>query len=694
MAVKKGTLSIDSENIFPIIKKWVYSDHDIFVRELVSNGCDAITKLKKLDMMGEYELPEGYKPKIEVIVNPEEKTMKFIDNGLGMTAEEVEEYITQIAFSGATQFLEKYKDKTTEDEMIGHFGLGFYSAFMVADEVQIDTLSYKEGAKPVHWASEGGTEYEMQEGNKTTVGTEITLYLNEDSLEFANEYRAREVLERYCSFMPTEIFLSKANAEPEYDTIDEDDVLDTDTVVEHITEEPKEGEEGEPKKKAKIVRRPVSISDTHPLWTKNPSECTKDDYIDFYRKVFMDYKEPLFWIHLNMDYPFNLKGILYFPKINTEYDSIEGKIKLYNNQVFIADNIKEVIPEFLLLLKGVIDCPDLPLNVSRSALQNDGFVKKISDYITKKVADKLTGMCKTDRETYEKYWDDIAPFIKFGCLKDQKFAEKMDDYIIYKNLDGKYLTLKDCMDKAKEEGHENQIYYVTNEKEQSQYINMFKANGQDAIIMSHSIDNPFISQEEQKHENLKFLRIDADVNDTLREEVKEEDKDKMILHIDPGTAFGTGMHETTQLCIRQLRKFITPETELLDVGTGSGILAILSLMFGAKHAVGTDLDICAVEGIDPAQFDMMIGNIITDKEVQDKVGYECYDIVVANILADVLVPLTPVIVHQLKKGGIYITSGIIDDKEQTVVEAVKAAGLEVLEVTYQGEWVSVTARKN
>ena len=554
MAVKKGTLSIDSENIFPIIKKWVYSDHDIFVRELVSNGCDAITKLKKLDMMGEYELPEDYKPKIEVIVNPEEKTMKFIDNGLGMTAEEVEEYITQIAFSGATQFLEKYKDKTTEDDMIGHFGLGFYSAFMVADEVQIDTLSYKEGAKPVHWASQGGTEYEMQEGNKTTVGTEITLYLNEDSLEFANEYRAREVLERYCSFMPTEIFLSKANAEPEYDTIDEDDVLDTDTVVEHITEEPKEGEEGEPKKKAKIVRRPVSISDTHPLWTKNPSECTKEDYIDFYRKVFMDYKEPLFWIHLNMDYPFNLKGILYFPKINTEYDSIEGKIKLYNNQVFIADNIKEVIPEFLMVLKGVIDCPDLPLNVSRSALQNDGFVNKVADYISKKVADKLNGMFKTDRENYEKYWDDISPFIKFGCLKDEKFGEKMKNSMLYKNLDHKYMTLEDIIKEAKgeeadaakteetkeetktdaekskdadaKEEEKTRIFYVTDEVQQSQYINMFKAQGQDAIILTHNIDSAFITYLEQKHQEVQFLRIDADVHDSLKDEVAEDEKEE------------------------------------------------------------------------------------------------------------------------------------------------------------------------
>ena len=566
MAVKKGTLSIDSENIFPIIKKWVYSDHDIFVRELVSNGCDAITKLKKLDMMGEYELPEGYKPKIEVIVNPEEKTMKFIDNGLGMTAEEVEEYITQIAFSGATQFLEKYKDKTTEDDMIGHFGLGFYSAFMVADEVQIDTLSYKEGAKPVHWASEGGTEYEMQEGSRTTVGSEITLYLNEDSLEFANEYRAREVLERYCSFMPVEIFLSRANAEPEYDTIDEADVLDTDTVVEHITEEPKEGEEGEPKQKAKIVRRPVSISDIHPLWTKNPSECTKEEYIEFYRKVFMDYKEPLFWIHLNMDYPFNLKGILYFPKINTEYESSEGKIKLYNNQVFIADNIKEVIPEFLMVLKGVIDCPDLPLNVSRSALQNDGFVNKVADYISKKVADKLNGMFKTDRENYEKYWDDISPFIKFGCLKDEKFGEKMKDSMLYKNLEHKYLTLEDIIkeakgeaeveEAAKEEAAKNEeskagnteaeakseeaestdadaekepektrIFYVTDEVQQSQYINMFKAQGQDAIILTHNIDSAFITYLEQKHQEVQFLRIDADVHDSLKDEVAEDEKE-------------------------------------------------------------------------------------------------------------------------------------------------------------------------
>ena len=489
--------------------------------------------------MGEYEEPGETEYKIQVTVNSEDKTITVEDNGIGMTAEEVEEYINQIAFSGAQDFLAKYKDKANEDQIIGHFGLGFYSAFMVADKVTIDTLSYKKDAEPVHWESEGGTEFAMDKGDKEGNGTKIVLYLNEDSTEFCNEYRAREVIQKYCSFMPVEIYLKNATAEPEYETIEKDQLTDKDTIVETVVEEAKteEKEKGDGTKetvevsprteKYKILKRPVALNDIHPLWNKHPNECTEEEYKEFYRKVFMDYKEPLFWIHLNMDYPFNLKGILYFPKINMEYESIEGTIKLYNNQVFIADNIKEVIPEFLMLLKGVIDCPDLPLNVSRSALQNDGFVKKISDYITKKVADKLTGMCKTDRETYEKYWDDIAPFIKFGCLKDEKFAEKMDDYIIYKNLDGKYLTLKDCMDKAKEEGHENQIYYVTNEKEQSQYINMFKANGQDAIIMSHSIDNPFISQEEQKHENLKFLRIDADVNDTLREEVKEEDKEAL-----------------------------------------------------------------------------------------------------------------------------------------------------------------------
>ena len=550
MAAKHGNLSIHSENIFPIIKKWMYSDHDIFIRELVSNGCDAITKLKKLEIMGEYSFPEDYKANIQVIVNPEEKTLKFIDNGIGMTADEVEEYITQIAFSGATQFLEKYKDKTNEDQIIGHFGLGFYSAFMVADEVHIDTLSYKEGAVPVHWTCDGGTEYDMTDGDKTTVGTEITLYLNESSVEFSNEYRVREVLEKYCSFMPTEIFLSNANAEQEYETIPEEELKDDDVVVEHIHEDAKmeeqENENGEKEmvevspacEKVKINKRPVPLNDTTPLWAKHPNECTKEDYIAFYRKVFLDYKEPLFWIHLNMDYPFNLKGILYFPKINMEYESIEGTIKLYNNQVFIADNIKEVIPEFLMLLKGVIDCPDLPLNVSRSALQNDGFVNKISEYISKKVADKLVGMCKTDKENYEKYWDDISPFIKFGCLKDEKFCDKMSDYILFKNIDHKYLTLKECVEEnggsleaakdAKEEVKEEDktvIYYVTDEQQQSQYINMFREEKLDAVLLTHNIDSAFISQLEQRNQGIKFQRIDADLTNTFKEEIAKEDEE-------------------------------------------------------------------------------------------------------------------------------------------------------------------------
>ena len=536
MGNKSGNLSINSENIFPIIKKWLYSDHDIFYRELVSNGCDAITKLKKLELMGEYTKPEDLEYKIQITVNSDEKSIQVKDNGLGMTAEEVEEYINQIAFSGAQDFLERYKDKANEDQIIGHFGLGFYSAFMVADKVTIDTLSYKEGSTPVHWESEGGLTFEMKDGDKEDQGTVITLYLNEDSYEFSNEYRAREVLDKYCSFMPIPIFLNNAGAEPEYETIDKEELTDKDTIVETVVEpaktEEKENENGEKetveiepsKERYKILKRPEALNDTAPLWNKHPNECTEEEYRTFYRKVFMDYKEPLFWIHLNMDYPFNLKGILYFPKINTEYDSIEGTIKLYNTQVFIADNIKEVIPEFLMLLKGAIDCPDLPLNVSRSALQNDGFVKKISDYITKKVADKLSGMCKTDRENYEKYWDDIAPFIKFGCIKDEKFAEKMNDYILFKNLDGKYLTLKDCLEENKEK-HENKIFYVTDEKEQSQYINMFKDEGLDAVILPHNIDSPFINHLEQKNEGLKFLRIDADLNDTFKEEVKEDDEE-------------------------------------------------------------------------------------------------------------------------------------------------------------------------
>ena len=551
---RTGNLSIDSDNIFPIIKKWLYSDHDIFIRELVSNGCDAITKLKKLEIMGEYTFPEDYKASIQVIVNPEEKTMKFIDTGLGMTADEVEEYITKIAFSGATAFLEKYKDKTNADEMIGHFGLGFYSAFMVADEVHIDTLSYRDGATAVHWECDGGTQYTIGDGSKTTVGTEITLYLNEESVEFANEYRTREVLDKYCSFMPVEIFLSKANAEPEYETIEESELRDDDVVIEHIHEdaktEEKENENGEKeivevspaKEMVKIQKRPVALNDIHPLWTKHPNECSEDEYKDFYRKVFMDYKEPLFWIHLNMDYPFNLKGILYFPKINTEYDSVEGTIKLYNNQVFIADNIKEVIPEFLMLLKGVIDCPDLPLNVSRSALQNDGTVKKISEYISKKVADKLTGMCKTDRENYEKYWDDISPFIKYGCIKDDKFYDRIKDCLLFKNLDGKYLTLQDFVAENKKEdtaeavketestenAEEKQkektvLFYVTDEVQQSQYINLFKEQGIDAVILKHNIDSAFITHLERQDDTIKFERTDADVNADMKEEVSKED---------------------------------------------------------------------------------------------------------------------------------------------------------------------------
>ncbi len=553
-----GNLSINSDNIFPIIKKWLYSDHDIFFRELISNGCDAITKLKKLDMMGEYSLPDDYKGKMEVIVNPEEKTLQFIDNGLGMTAEEVEEYINQIAFSGATDFIEKYKDKASEDQIIGHFGLGFYSAFMVAEQVVIDTLSHKKDAVPVHWVCDGGTEFDIEKGDKDTVGTKITLHLSEETLEFCNMFRAREVIKKYCSFMPTEIFLSNEN-EKDTITINETEVLPGEKIIEYVEESKEKKEDKEEKedkedkeevKKVKVYKRPELLNETVPLWTKHPNECTKEEYLAFYRNVFADYKEPLFWIHLNMDYPFHLKGILYFPKINTEYESIEGMIKLYNNQVFIADNIKEVIPEFLMLLKGVIDCPDLPLNVSRSALQNDGFVQKISDYISKKVADKLAGLCKTDKESYEKYWDDISPFIKFGCLKDDKFCTKMNDYILFKNLEGKYMTLPECLevkplDEAEQATDENGeqveaevvedteetkndekkekiIYYVTDEQQQSQYINMFKTAKMDAVILTHNIDQPFTSQLESKNEGVKFVRIDSDLTDTFKSKTSKK----------------------------------------------------------------------------------------------------------------------------------------------------------------------------
>lgn len=563
MSNKHGSLSINSENIFPIIKKWLYSDHDIFYRELISNGCDAITKLKKLDMMGEYTLPEGFTPKVKIEVSPENKTISVTDNGLGMTADEVEEYINQIAFSGATDFISKYKDKTNEDQIIGHFGLGFYSAFMVADAVHIDTLSYRDGAKAVHWECDGGTEFDMKEGDKSEVGTTITLFVNEDCLKFCNEYEAKEVVKKYCSFMPYEIYVGKLNT-TETQVIEEEELLPTDEVVEKIQpgEEKKDGEgeeKKEEKQKLRIKRRPELMNETQPLWTKHPNECTKEEYLEFYRKVFHDYKEPLFWIHLNMDYPFNLKGILYFPKINMEYESIEGTIKLYNNQVFIADNIKEVIPEFLMLLKGVIDCPDLPLNVSRSALQNDGFVKKISDYISKKVADKLAGMCKTEKEEYEKYWDDISPFIKFGCLKDDKFCEKMTDYILFKNLDGNYMTLPECLevkpidpdeaesavdengekvtaevvdengdavDGEQEDGEEEKkekvIYYVTDEKQQSQYINMFKQAKMDAVYLTEKIDQPFVSQLESKNEGIKFSRIDADLTESFKSKTSKK----------------------------------------------------------------------------------------------------------------------------------------------------------------------------
>ena len=557
---EKGSLSINSENMFPIIKKWLYSDHDIFYRELISNGCDAITKLKKLDVVGDYTLPEDYKARIDIVVSPTDRTIAVSDNGIGMTADEVREYINNIAFSGAEAFLAKYKDKTNDDQIIGHFGLGFYSAFMVADLVTIDTLSYQEGAEPVHWECDGGSTYSMDKGSRQSFGTTVTLHLTEDCVEFANYYKAQEVIEKYCSFMPTEIYLSEKDTSAT-ETIKESERRPDDVVIEVIEPEKKEDGKEPEEKKLKIRRRPILLNDTHPLWGKNPSECTEEEYKEFYRNVFRDYKEPLFWIHLNMDYPYNLKGILYFPKLNLEYESAEGVIKLYNNQVFIADNIKEVIPEYLMLLKGVIDCPDLPLNVSRSALQNDGFAKKISDYITKKVADKLSGMCKTDKENYDKYWDDISPFIKYGCLKDDKFCTRMTDYILFKDLDGKYLTTPEALNvnridpeadeeekKAAEtatdengekvEAEVHTIYYVTDPQQQSQYIRMFRDNKMQAFILEHTIDQPFIQQLEAKNEGLHFARIDADIQEALKsrtgkkaaETLKEESEkiEKMI----------------------------------------------------------------------------------------------------------------------------------------------------------------------
>ncbi|MCI1727696.1 MAG: molecular chaperone HtpG [Lachnospiraceae bacterium] len=596
MAAKKGSLSINSENMLPIIKKWLYSDHDIFIREQVANACDAITKLKKLEGVGEYTPEEGKKYEIRVIVDPDEKTLKFIDNGIGMTEDEVVEYITQIAFSGASKFLEKYKGKTDKDQIIGHFGLGFYSAYMVADEVQIDTLSYQKDAKPVHWQSDGTSEYTIEDGDRKEVGTEITLYLNDSCYEFCNEFRVREVLNKYCSFMPYPIYLSdsgKAAKKREEDAekkLEEDNRKAADEAI-------KKGEKvPEPKKK----EEPQPVNDIHPLWTRPAKDCTDDDYRTFYRKVFNDYKEPLFWIHLNMDYPFSLRGILYFPKINTEYDALDAEIKLYNNQVFIADNIKEVIPEYLMTLKGVIDCPDLPLNVSRSALQNDGSVKKISEYISKKVADKLSGMCKTDREEYEKYWDDISPFIKYGCIKDTKFADKMMEFILFKDLDGKYLTLKEYKEKnqipdeeekkesgkeaaeqkdtaeaekkdaaeadrkadaegekkadaekkdtaeaekkdaaeadqkadaedEKKEPEKSTVYYVSDEVQQAQYISMFRNRKKDAVILKQNIDSPFITQLEQRNQNLRFARIDSELDEAFKgkKAVAKEDQDSL-----------------------------------------------------------------------------------------------------------------------------------------------------------------------
>ncbi|MDD6794777.1 MAG: molecular chaperone HtpG [Clostridiaceae bacterium] len=498
MSNRKGNISIDTENIFPIIKKWLYSDKDIFIRELISNGCDAVSKLKRLILMGEAkETNENYK--IVVSVNKDKNTLTFTDNGIGMTEEEVEKYITQIAFSGAKDFIDKYKEKMSDDnEIIGHFGLGFYSAFMPSNKVEIETLSYKEGAKAVKWVCDGGTEYEVTDSDKTSVGTTVTLYLNDESKEFSDEYKIRSILHKYCSFMPVEIYLEN--------------------------ECTKKDEENKEEKKVE------AINDTKPLWLKKPSECTDEEYKDFYKKVFNDYQDPLFWIHLNVDYPFNLKGILYFPKLKNEFELVEGEVKLFNNQVFVADNIKEVIPEFLLLLKGAIDCPDLPLNVSRSFLQNDKDVSRISKHIVKKVADKLNSIFNNDREKYNEFWDDIQVFIKFGCLKDESFYEKIKESIIFKDINDEYITLKDYLEKAKEK-HENKVFYVSDTEKQAQYIKLFKEYGLDAVILSTPIDNNFISFLEYKEQNVKFNRVDSDISDILKEKdetTSKEDKDKII----------------------------------------------------------------------------------------------------------------------------------------------------------------------
>lgn len=587
MSKEHGNLSINSQNIFPIIKKWMYSDHDIFYRELVSNACDAITKLKKLSMIGEYEAPDDIEYKVEIKLSAKDKTIKIIDNGIGMTKEEVDEYINQIAFSGAEAFLEKYKDKANDDQIIGHFGLGFYSAFMVADQVTIDTLSFKDGAESVHWSCDGGTEYDISEGTKTTPGTEITLYLNEDSYEFANEYKAKEVLDKYCSFMPVEIYFvneeeeekkaeeaAKKSAEEKVIDVEAKDAdsKDADSEEDGDSEVTLEEDEEED--------TPKPINQIHPLWTKHPNDCTDEEYKEFYRDVFHDYKEPLFWIHLNMDYPFNLKGILYFPKINTKYDTIEGKIKLYNNQVFIADNIKEVIPEYLLLLKGCIDCPDLPLNVSRSALQNDGFVKKISNYITKKVAEKLSGMCKTDRENYEKYWDDISPFIKFGCIRDEKFNDKMKDYIIFKNMKGKYVTLPDYLEAGKEK-YENNVFYITDEVAQSQYINMFKEQEMDAIYLTHQIDTTFITHLEQRNPEVKFLRIDSELTDNFKEAIDENEEKELTEKLSEKFKKATGV-ENLIVKVEKLKNADTPS--MITVSEQTRRMSEMMEMYGMSNS--------------------------------------------------------------------------------------------------------------
>jgi len=523
MAIQKGNLSINSENIFPIIKKWLYSDHDIFIRELISNGVDAITKMKRLDSMGEATVEDGTHYMVTVTSSPNEKTITFQDNGIGMTKDEVEKYINQIAFSGAADFLEKYKDKDQSEQIIGHFGLGFYSAFMVAEKVTIDTLSYQEGSESVHWESDGGLTYEMSEGNRLERGTTITLYLAEDSLEFANEFRVKEVINKYCSFMPIEIYyINEDKAKEESKKEIEAEVKSEED--EFIGDAPKKEEDVVEAEEAK-KDEPKPLNDINPLWTRTPADCKDEDYIDFYQHLFLDFKEPLFWIHLNMDYPFNLKGILYFPRINPNMDKLEGTVKLYNNQVFVADNIKEVIPEFLLVLKGVIDCPDLPLNVSRSALQNDGFVAKISDYITKKVADKLIGMYKNHRDRYEELWDDLSPFIKFGCLRDNKFDEKMKEHMIFKNLEGKYITLPEYLEAAKD-SHENQVFYISDAETQARYIQMFKDEGIDAIYLTHNIDNPYITMMEARDDKVKFARIDSDLSANFKGEALSEEDEK------------------------------------------------------------------------------------------------------------------------------------------------------------------------